>query len=355
VIGGFIPSSFVTAGFPSRYHSFLPLGGYEGSPLASSGYVGWSFLAVMVAGLAAFWRERRLWFFGFVFALCVAWSLGERHGQLEPAWILARIPVVENVIEQRFMAIGFLAAAVVLAIILDRVHRVAPDWRGVLGAVALALIALVPMAVIFGERLPYKMEPVALPRWYSVVAPSLPDGRVLLSYPAPFSGIQSPMAWQAVNRMHYSQAGGGGPQGVEHRAGTAAPGFAVLATLGLPSLAPPPAGTALQLAAVRHALSVWQVNTVVVANDAALPKSQRGRDAAYAAAFMTAALGRLPTIQAGAWVWGDVRIGQHLPLRPGPLTLLRCIRAAEGTGTSQRVAAATLRVPACVVRLAGPP
>ena len=352
VIGGFVFSNFVSPGFPSSHHSFLPLGGYEGSPLANSGYVGWSLLAVMVAGLAAFWRERRLWFFGFVFAVCVLWSLGERHGQWEPAWILARIPVVENVIEQRFMAIGFLAAAVVLAIILDRVHRVAPDWRGVLGAVALALIALVPMAVIFGERLPYKMEPVALPRWYSVVAPSLPDGRVLLSYPAPFSGIQSPMAWQAVNRMHYSQAGGGGPQGVEHRAGTAAPGFAVLATLGLPSLAPPPAGTPLQLAAVRHALSVWQVNTVVVAPDAALPKSQRGRDAAYAAAFMTAVLGRLPTIQAGAWVWDDVRIGQHPALRPGPLTLFHCVRSVEGT--SQRVVAATLRIPACVVHAGGP-
>ena len=52
-----------------------------------------------------------------------------------------------------------------------------------------------------------------LPRWYSEVAPSLPPGRVLLSFPAPFSGIQSAMAWQAVNRMHYSQAGGGGPAG----------------------------------------------------------------------------------------------------------------------------------------------
>ncbi len=352
VIGGFIFSNFVSAGFPSSYHSFLPLGGYEGSPLANSGFVGWSFLAVMVAGLAVFWRERRLWFFGFVFAVCVAWSLGERHGQWEPAWILARIPVVENVIEQRFMAIGFLAAAVVLAIILDRVHRVAPDWRGALVAVAVALVALVPMAVIFGERLPYKMEAVALPRWYSEVAPTLPSGRVLLSYPAPFSGIQSPMAWQAVNRMHYSQAGGGGPEGVEHRAGTAAAGFAVLATLGLPSLIPPPKGTPLEIAAVRHALSVWEVNTVVVANDAALPKAQRGRDAAYAAAFMTVVLGRLPTIQAGAWVWDDVRIGQHPALHPGPLTLFHCVRSVEDT--SPRAVAVTLRIPDCVVHLARP-
>ena len=55
---------------------------------------------------------------------------------MEPAWIFTTIPVVENLIEQRFMAIGFLAAAVILAIILERVHRAAPDWRGALGAVA---------------------------------------------------------------------------------------------------------------------------------------------------------------------------------------------------------------------------
>ena len=96
VIGGFIPSSFVTTGYPSLLHSFIPLSGYEGAPLASSAYIGWSFLAVMVVGLAVFWRDRRLWFFGFTFVLCVACSLGERRGQWEPAWIFTRIPLVRE-------------------------------------------------------------------------------------------------------------------------------------------------------------------------------------------------------------------------------------------------------------------
>ncbi len=351
VIGGFIPSSFVTAGYPPRLHSFFPLSGYAGAPLASSAYVGWSFLAVMVAGLAVFWRERRLWFFGFAFAVCVVFSLGERRGQWEPAWIFSRIPVVDNVIEQRFMAVGFLAAAVILAVILQRVHDAVPDWRGALGAFAVSAVALVPMAVIFGGRLPFTMQAVVLPRWYSQVAPTLPAGRVLLSYPAPFSGLQSAMSWQAVNDMHYSQAGGGGPQGVERRAGTAAPGFGVLSTLSFPQVAPPPAGNPGQLAAVRHALSVWGVNTVVVATDPALPTTQLGRDTLYAAAFMTAALGRLPTIQAGAWVWDDVQLRLHQPLHPGAQTLFNCVRAVEGD--AERQVAATLRVPACVMGQAG--
>ena len=138
VIGGFIPSSFVTTGYPSVLHSFIPLSGYEGAPLASSAYIGWSFLAVMVVGLAVFWRDRRLWFFAFTFVLCVACSLGERRGQWEPAWIFTRIPLVQNVIEQRFMAVGYLAAAVLLALIMERTYRAVPDWRGALGALAVS-------------------------------------------------------------------------------------------------------------------------------------------------------------------------------------------------------------------------
>ncbi len=345
MIGGFIPSSFVTTGYPPRSNVFFRLGGYEGTPLASAAYVGWSFLAVMVAGLAIFWRDRRLWFFGFALVVCATFSLGERRGQPEPAWIFTRIPVVENVIEQRFMAIGFLAAAVILAVILERVHRAVPDWRGALGALAVAAVALVPMAAIFVDRLPFAMQAVTLPRWYSEVAPTLPAGRVLLSYPAPFSGLQNAMAWQAVNRMHYSQAGGGGPQGVPARAGSAKAGYEVLSLLDFGVGHPEPAGTPAQYAAVRHALSVWQVNTVVIATDPAAPRVEQGHDPVYAAAFMTAALGRQPTLEAGAWVWNNVRLRRSGPLVLKAGTLATCTAAAEPT---PGVFHASMRVAECV-------
>jgi len=343
VIGGFIPSNFVTTGYPSVLHSFIPLSGYDGAPLASAAYIGWGFLAVMVGGLVFFWRDRRVWFFAFTFAACVACSLGERKGEWQPAWIFTRIPLIQNVIQQRFMAFGYLAAAVLLAVIMERTYRTVPDWRGALGALAVSGVALVPTAVIFSERLPFAMQAVVLPRWYSEVAPTLPPGRVLLTYPAPFSGIQSALAWQAVLGVPYSMAGGGGPQGVARRAGTAAPGFAVLSDLALGGLEPP-VGTPAQLAAVRHAMSVWEVNTVVVATDPALSTRQLGRDPVYAAAFMTAALGRLPTIQAGAWVWNNVQLGLTRPLVVPAGTLATCVGAAEGKGVAQ----VTMQVADCV-------
>ncbi len=345
VIGGFVPSSFVAPGYPSPHAVFLELGGYEGAPLGSAAYLGWGLLAVLVVGTAAFRRDRRLWFFGAVLVLCGVFSLGVRRGQWQPAHIFDHVPVLQNVIEQRFMAIGFLAAAVMLAVVMDRVHALAPDWRGAVGALAAACVALVPVAAVFAPRLPFAMQPVILPRWYGEVAPALPPGQVLLSYPAPFSGIQSAMAWQAVDRIHYSQAGGGGPQGVAARAGSAAPGFRVLSQLGFGVGVPPPAGTPAQLAAVRHALAAWRVTTVVVATNPAAPVFQRGRDPAYAAAFMTAALGRRPSVEAGAWVWDDVQAGTAGPLRVPAGTLGSC--AAKATTRSLRVVV-SMRVPDCV-------
>ena len=109
------------------------------------------------------------------------------------------------------------------------------------------------------------MEAVVLPRWYTTVAPHLPPGRVLLSYPAPFSGIQVVLAWQAVNRMAYSQAGGAGPEGTSVRAGQAGPGFDVLNVLSLGFSLTEPTPTPANLAAVRGALRIWKVNTVVIA------------------------------------------------------------------------------------------
>ena len=339
-IGGYVPADYVSPHYIGGSNVFELLGGYTGAQLGSSGYLGWGLLAVLVAGLVAFRRDRRLWFFGFVLAFSALFALGERRGQWwELARILAHIPVMENVIVQRFMAIGFLAAAVMLAIVLDRVRARPPDWRRLISAVAVAAIALVPIGVTFGERLPFELH-----RNGARIAESQP-GRVLLSYPAPFTGIQSAMAWQAVDRMHYSQAGGGGPQGTAVRSGAAAGGFRVLTKLTLNFSRPSPTGTPAQYAAVRQALRVWKVDSVVVSTDPAAPFLQQGQDPVYAAAFMTAALGRLPRIEAGAWVWNDVQADTGPAFRTGSDVLNNCTRKAEGTAQQVKV---TMQAPLCV-------
>jgi dolichyl-phosphate beta-glucosyltransferase len=346
LIGGVRASNYVSSSTPTGGASlYLTLGGYEGTPLGSTVYLGWTFLAVLVGGLAAFWRDKRMWFFGFLLVLCFVLSIGPKRGEWVPAQIFDKLPLIENVAVQRFMAMGYLAAAVLLALILFHVHERVPDWRGWLGALAVSALALVPMANVFAPQLPYTMTRVILPRWYTTVAPNLPPGRVLLSYPAAFSGIQVAMSWQAVNQMHYSQAGGGGPQGQASFAGSAAPGFTVLTNIGFGIGVPLPTGTPAEFAAVRHALKVWRVTTVVVATNPAAPSLQQGHDPTYAAAFMTGALGRLPTLQAGAWVWNNVQADTRLPLHLARNTIGDCVARAERR--TARVVA-NLQAPVCV-------
>jgi hypothetical protein len=347
--GGYVPSEFLTTGFPQGGSGslYVALGGYEGTPLSSSTYLGWGLLAVLAGGLAMFWRDRRLWFYGFLLVLCGILSLRPIRGYWVPAEIFRGVPVFDNVIEQRYMAVGFLAAAVMLAIVLSHVRQLLPDWRGTGVSLFVAVVALLPIVATFAPELPFAMRPVILPRWYANVAPNLPAGRVLLSYPAPFSGIQSAMSWQAVNRIHYSQTGGGGPQGQSFRAGSAAAGFTVLSNLGFGIGIPLPTGTHAEATAVRHALVVWDVNTVVIATNLSAPQLQQGHDPTYAAAFMTAVLGRRPVVQQGAWVWYHVQVGSHPALRVAPDTIATCVQRAEDpTGTI----AASMRAPNCVAQ-----
>ncbi len=347
-VGGYLPSNFVSASLyksGSASRVYMALGGYEGLPLGSSTYLGWGLLAVLAGGVAMFWRDRRLWFYGFLLVFCALVSLLPGHGVWVPERLFERLPVFENVIEQRYMAVGFLAAAVMLAIIAFRVHERLPQWWGALASLVVVAVALVPIATTFAPQLPFAMRPVILPRWYATVAPNLPSGQVVLSYPAPFSGIQTAMSWQAVNRMHYSQAGGSGPQGQAFRAGSAEPGFTVLTHLGFGIGPPLPTGTPAEYAAVRHALSVWEVTTVVVATNLSAPLLQQGHDPTYAATFITAALGRLPVFQQGAWVWYDVDLAAYPALDVPPGTVASCVEKAEGP-TGQ--IAGNLRAPRCV-------
>jgi hypothetical protein len=242
---------------------------------------------------------------------------------------------------------------VVLAVVVDHVHgllahRRAWLWRPVRAVAALVVagVALVPLVVAALPTLPFSTQAVVLPPWFADQAPSLPKHRVLLILPPAFSGIQSSLAWQAVNEMHYSTAEGGGPQGVARRAGVERPGFEVLSGLGFNLSIP--SGTPAQLQAVRRALSGWEVTDVVVPD---LPTDQdfflRGRDPVYATAFMTAVLGRAPVYSDGSWVFAGVD-RHHRALSVPTGTVGRC------TGVAEQHGGGPLAAPRCVLAAAGP-
>ncbi len=107
-------------------------------------------------------------------------------------------------------------------------------------AAAVAAVALVPMAVALWPNIPMTVRTgESAPLVRPVAAPTSVGHLVVLPYPAALGGIQSSMAWQAVEGMTFSMVGGGGPGIAPSRAGPEARGFDVLARASVP-LGPAP-------------------------------------------------------------------------------------------------------------------
>ncbi|HEX3842008.1 MAG TPA: hypothetical protein VHU85_14545 [Acidimicrobiales bacterium] len=307
----------VSPSLAAEMHGF---GGYQGAPMPGLGYLGVGVAVVAVLSVIVGRHDRRVLLFAAIGVVATALSLGPGFGHWVPWSAIRHLPWVGNIVEIRFTLVTTLCLAVVVAIGLDKARgwlatrppprsstraRFRPATGASLAVAVVAVAALIPTLSALWSNLPLATRAVVLPDWYQQVGAHLPAGQVVLSYPAPFSGLQSSMAWQAVNHMSYAQAGGGGPEGVASRAGKAEAGFEVLFGASLP-LGPPPGPSAANLSAVRQALAVWQVTMVVVPDQPGLPSYDQGRSSAYAVGLMTAALGRAPHFDHSAWVWSSV-------------------------------------------------
>ena len=376
---GTTPGSLVrvTPTPPSVLRYQHAMGGYLGGALPNTEFLGLGLVAVVLVGVIVWRRDRRLWFFAVLGLASALLSLGASNGFWVPWRVLSRIPVFENILPERFSITTVLCAAVLLGLILDRAHAlvlsgagggIGPEawvraarhrWPGapgllrslVAGSVALAVAAaaLVPVGTALAGILPITVAPVVVPSWFAHTSHRVPGGQVVLAYPAPFSGVQSALGWQAIEGMPFAQVGGGGPAGVASRAGSERPGYGVIwSATGI--FGPVPSATPARLAAVRRALAGWGTTMVVVADQHGLPPYQQGQATSYAVALFTAALGVRPRYGAGAWVWTGVRADVRRPslavavsssavgacagsanYRPGPPeTVPDCVLAASG-------------------------
>jgi len=207
---------------------------------------------------------------------------------------------------------------------------------------AVAVVALGPVATVTAPNFPLAVQPVSVPQWFRDTAAHLPPGQVLLTYPFATSDSQSSIPWQAIDRMHYLMAGAGGPAGTLPRAGANGPGFAVLRDASAP-VYPEPILTKSNLDAVRAAMRSWGVTKVVVPDDTGLPIYQRARGTTYGVGFFTAVLGSAPIHHEGAWVWSDP--AQDPP--PIPLTnqaFTKCTGSGTGITPAPNEAADCVRL-----------
>jgi hypothetical protein len=333
-------------------------GGPQG-PRLSTDYFGMGVLTVLAGGCLAWRRDRRLWLFGAITLVSLALSMGVVKDYFAPWQLLAKLPLFENVTPSRFVLIAFLAVAVMLGLIVEHTYlavsrrsKVArdrtgglwsqpPAWAASAAAFTVAAIALIPVAAYLAVGTPMTTEPVVLPSWFRTVAPHLEGHQVLLVFPVPFSYIQSAMTWQAVDRMHYSMVGGGGPGSLAVRAGKEREGLTIIGNASF-SLTPQNIQPG-DISATRHALDGWGVTMVVIPDQAKLPAYDKVTSVPFAVALITAATGQRPIHQADAWVWTSV---EHAgpPVVPSPSDFSDCTRsaAAERASSIEGVASCVL-------------
>jgi hypothetical protein len=334
-------NGFIGPGLTKIMHLF---GGYQGPALPLFCFLGGGMIAVLVIGAAISHGDRRVQWFGLLGLIAVLLSFGIVTGTWTPWRLFVHWPVLVNVVPVNITSIVDTCVAIVLAVIIDRIHSSAREWvgrrRSAWVATAVVALAVVPIVVAFWPNIPLTVRVVRTPKWFTAAAPDLGSHLVVLPYPAALGGIQASMAWQATEGMTFSMVGGGGPGISPSRAGPERPGLDILNRASFP-LGPPPLPTAANLLAIRQVLHGWGVTTIVVPDQPGLPTYDRGRSVPYAVGLFTAAVGAAPARQARAWVW---TIGTTLPA-PIPMT---AVTFAHCTGGVPPVVGSS--VAACVLR-----
>ena len=181
-------------------------------------------------------------------------------------------------------------------------------WRRLLApvvALGLAVVALAPIAV--PEAHPLAVRTTDVPPWFRTEGTRLPSDAVVVTYPFASSGLRAPMTWQAADGLRWSLVGGGAitPDAPAHPTAAQAADARTAARLAdaTDGIGPLPTGTPAEGVALRSALDHWGVTVVVVPDERAWPAALRARSVPAALAWFTAALGRQPDRQDGAWVW----------------------------------------------------
>ena len=325
------------------------VGGYQ-APSLSGQYLGIGLVAVLAVGLIVWHRDLRLWFLAALGLVSALFSVGLAFHSWTLWRLLVRAPLMENVVPSRFVLFVYLCGGAMLGIVIDHVWRSLAGrppratGRSVLGwcaGLVVAAIALVPLVVYFADGLPLTAVPVQLPEWFAKVAPDLPADQVLLVFP--FAFRQSNMTWQAVDRMQYAMAGGGGPNSLLSRAGAEETGDRYLANIsfagGSQDIVPG------EIEAVRRALDGWGVTGVVLPDPKVLSAYDRAFAVRSIVVLMTAATGQVPEYRAHAWVWMGV---DHAPPPASPTAaqLATCAAGpADGSVPSIQASAACILAP----------
>lgn len=200
---------------------------FAGGAVENGSYLGIPLLLVLGVGAVVFRRLAAVQAAVVVGVAAFILSLGPRlvvsgaPGQIAPyvpnGWpvplpgaLLARLPILDHALPSRFSMYSAMAAALLLAVILDHSHRNARRAAGVAAGVAgpgaLAVFALFPLvpAVPYGG-----IAAPAIPVFFrSPAASTVPAGSVAVLYPYPSAAVADAELWQVAADLRFRMAGG---------------------------------------------------------------------------------------------------------------------------------------------------
>ena len=192
----------------SRWHVVVDATAENGT------YVGVTLLLVLIAGMIVLRRNRFAVFVGVMAAATMILSMGSylhvnghRTAVPLPFIALAHLPLLNSGAAVRYVGLFWLFAALLFALILDKVHELARSkihaWSGVV-CLLVAAIALVPLVPAW----PYPAGAATVPAWFTSKGRALPVGTTVVVFPSANPGDSSAMLWQAMADMTFRMPGG---------------------------------------------------------------------------------------------------------------------------------------------------
>ena len=201
-------SAAAAASYPARLPEYL-------------GYLGWPLLVVLAAAAIGYWRVPQVRVTAVTFAVLEILSLGGPRAWLPWHW-LVHLPVLSEMLPNRFALLADGAAAALLAFGLDQARatvrdRAGPGWLSWLPA-AVAVLAVLPLIPL---PLPVTTTAPVPHGWQTAFTRlRLATGAPVLVVPVPYEEAPQALRWQADTGQPGSLIGGWfiGPDATGHAA-----------------------------------------------------------------------------------------------------------------------------------------
>jgi hypothetical protein len=178
-------------------------------------YLGWPLLVLALAAAVAFWRDPRVRLTALTFAILELFTLGAispRHGISYPAFLLPwhwlhGLPVLSDVLPDRFAILADGAVAALLAFALDQTRLLASRTgkRRLIGALATAVAVLAVLPLV-PRPLPAQPVGQAPAGWQAAFAQL---GLASHGYVLVIPDLYYPLRWQVETGVPGSMVGGG--------------------------------------------------------------------------------------------------------------------------------------------------